>query len=221
MRTVSRGLLAAFALLLASCGSTPGADTAVSDMAAGTRTPSVGSAATPTIAALATPAADPTAGPTLVLATAPPASIVPTNRETPTPAVTAPASPEPAVMPRAAEETTSVPKPAESVAACPRRKVVAAGYNGAEFGSSGVMANGKRVHWGAVAVDPHYIPLGTRMHISGFGKKVFVASDTGGAVEGWEIDIWFPSVEEARSFAERRRTATIIGGPEDRGRRCR
>lgn len=220
MRTVSRGLLAAFALLLASCGSTPGADTAVSDMAAGTRIPIVGQAATPTIAALAAPATDPTAAPTLALATTPPGSIAPTNRETPTPAVTAPASPEPAATARPAKPTR-VPKPTKPVAACPMHNVVANGYNGAEFGSSGVMANGKRVHWGAVAVDPRYIPLGTRMRISGFGKKVFVASDTGGAVEGWEIDIWFPSVEEAQGFTDQRRTVTILGGPKDRGRRCR
>jgi 3D (Asp-Asp-Asp) domain-containing protein len=220
-RALSRGLLVSFALMVVSCGSTPGADTAVSEMAGGTPIPSVGRAATPAIAARATPAPNPAAAPTPVLATVPPPSTAPTGRETPAPAGIAPASPEPAATPGAAEEVTGVPESAGSVAACPMHEVAAVGYNGAEFGSSGVMANGKRVHWGAVAVDPRYIPLGTRMYISGFGEKVFVASDTGGAVKGWEIDIWFPSVERARSFTEQRRTVTMIGGPKERGRRCR
>jgi len=221
MRALSRCLPVLYALLVVSCGSTTGADTAVSEMAGDTRIPSIERAATPIIAARATPALNPAAAPTLVLATAAPPSIAPAKRETPTPAAIAPVFPELAVTPRAAEEPTSVPKSAGSVAPCRRHTVAAIGYNGAEFGSSGIMANGKRVHWGAVAVDPRYIPLGTRMYISGFGKKVFVASDTGGAVKGWEIDIWFPSVKQARSFTEQRRTVTMIGGPKDRGRRCR
>lgn len=88
--------------------------------------------------------------------------------------------------------------------------VSATGYNGAEFGSAGYMANGQRVYWGAVAVDPRYIPLGTRMYISGFGNQVFVASDTGSAIKGWKIDIWFPSVSQALAFGRQTRTVTII-----------
>lgn len=213
-RALSRGLLVPLALLVAGCGSTPGADTAVPDTTPRMRIPSTERAAISTIAARATPASIP------AVVTASPPGTVPTGRETPTPTVIAPAFPEPTATPRPAKPTKA-PKPTEPVAACPRHDVVANGYNGAEFGSSGIMANGKRVHWGAVAVDPRYIPLGTRMHISGFGKKVFVASDTGGAVKGWEIDIWFPSVKQARSFTDQRRTVTIIGGPKDWGRRCR
>ncbi|MDQ3855945.1 MAG: 3D domain-containing protein [Chloroflexota bacterium] len=89
-------------------------------------------------------------------------------------------------------------------------RVVASGYNGAEFRSTGIMANGQRVHWGAVAVDPRYIPLGTRMYISGFGGQVFVASDTGSAIKGWRIDIWFPSLAQARAFGMQGRTVTLI-----------
>lgn len=88
--------------------------------------------------------------------------------------------------------------------------VLATGYNGAEFGSTGYMANGNRVHWGAVAVDPRYIPLGTRMYISGFGNQVFVAEDTGSAIKGWRIDIWFPTLNQAIQFGGQQRTVTII-----------
>lgn len=89
-------------------------------------------------------------------------------------------------------------------------RVEATAYNGAEFGSDGIMANGKRVHWGAVATDPRYIPLGTRMYISGFGDKVFTAEDTGSAIKGYRIDIWFPSVQEALNFGRQTKYVTII-----------
>lgn len=88
--------------------------------------------------------------------------------------------------------------------------VLATGYNGAEFNSSGIMADGNRVHWGAVAVDPTVIPLGTRMHISGFGNTVFVAEDTGSAIKGNRIDIWFPSVAQALQFGGQSRTVYIL-----------
>jgi len=91
-----------------------------------------------------------------------------------------------------------------------RYRVLATGYNGAEFGSTGYMRNGRRVHWGAVAVDPRYIPMGTRMYISGYGNKIFMAEDTGGAIKGWRIDIWFSTVQQARNHAAQWRTVTLI-----------
>jgi 3D (Asp-Asp-Asp) domain-containing protein len=89
-------------------------------------------------------------------------------------------------------------------------RMLATGYNGAEFGSNGIMRNGQYVYWGAVAVDPTVIPLGTRMYIEGFGDKVFTASDTGSAIKGYRIDIWFPSVQQARVFGVQYRTIRII-----------
>jgi 3D (Asp-Asp-Asp) domain-containing protein/peptidoglycan hydrolase CwlO-like protein len=58
---------------------------------------------------------------------------------------------------------------------------------------------------GVVAVDPSVIPLGTRMTIPGYGEAV--AADTGGAVYGNTIDLWFPSAAEAMQWG--RRTVTI------------
>ncbi len=60
----------------------------------------------------------------------------------------------------------------------------------------GIMANGNKVHWGAVAVDPEYIPLGTRMYIEGWGNQVFVAEDTGNLVKGWHVDIFWPGTRQ-------------------------
>jgi 3D (Asp-Asp-Asp) domain-containing protein/peptidoglycan hydrolase CwlO-like protein len=70
---------------------------------------------------------------------------------------------------------------------------------------TGTTAIGIPVGWGVVAVDPSFIPLGTRMFVPGYGEGV--AADTGSAVKGATIDLWFPSC--ARALAWGRRTLTI------------
>jgi 3D (Asp-Asp-Asp) domain-containing protein len=69
----------------------------------------------------------------------------------------------------------------------------------------GRTATGLPVGWGIVAVDPSVIPLGTKMTVPGYGEAV--AADTGGAVIGATIDLWFPSVAQANAWG--RRTVTI------------
>ena len=69
----------------------------------------------------------------------------------------------------------------------------------------GHTATGLPVGWGIVAVDPSVIPLGTHMMIPGYGEAV--AADTGGAVVGDTIDIWFPTLAQADAWG--RRTVTI------------
>lgn len=78
--------------------------------------------------------------------------------------------------------------------------VVATGYS-----IHGRTATGAPTGWGVVAVDPGVIPLGTRMAIPGYGSGV--AADTGSAVRGATIDLWFPTVAEAQAWG--RRTVTI------------
>lgn len=50
---------------------------------------------------------------------------------------------------------------------------------------------GNPLEWGTVAVDPHYIPLGTQMVIDGY-DTIFTARDTGSGVNGWHIDVFVP-----------------------------
>jgi 3D (Asp-Asp-Asp) domain-containing protein len=78
--------------------------------------------------------------------------------------------------------------------------VTATGYS-----MPGRTATGLPVGPGIVAVDPSVIPLGTRMSIPGYGEGV--AADTGGAVQGMTIDLWFPTLAAARAWG--RRTVTI------------
>jgi 3D (Asp-Asp-Asp) domain-containing protein len=69
----------------------------------------------------------------------------------------------------------------------------------------GHTATGAPVGYGVVAVDPSVIPLGTQMTIPGYGEGV--AADTGGAIQGAVIDLWFPTAAEAANWG--RRTVTI------------
>ncbi len=78
--------------------------------------------------------------------------------------------------------------------------VTATGYS-----INGRTATGAPTGWGIVAVDPSVIPLGTRITIPGYGSGV--AADTGSAVRGATIDLWFPSLAQARAWG--RRTVTI------------
>jgi 3D (Asp-Asp-Asp) domain-containing protein len=78
--------------------------------------------------------------------------------------------------------------------------VTATGYS-----LPGRTATGLPVGPGVVAVDPAVIPLGTRLTIPGYGEGV--AADTGSAVQGYTIDLWFPTVADALAWG--RRTVTI------------
>ena len=68
--------------------------------------------------------------------------------------------------------------------------VVATGYD-----LPGHTSSGLPVGWGIAAVDPSVIPLGTHFVVPGYG--VAVAADTGGAIIGATIDLWFPTLAQA------------------------
>jgi len=111
---------------------------------------------------------------------------------------------------RSAPETTVAGAPTTLVAP---GAVVAPGATGGRtitvsatgYALSGTTATGLPVGWGVAAVDPSVIPLGTHMTIPGYGEAV--AADTGGAIVGATIDLWFPSVAQAQAWG--RRTVTI------------
>lgn len=60
---------------------------------------------------------------------------------------------------------------------------------------------------GVVAVDPRLIPLGTRMHVPGYGRAI--AADVGTAIKGRIIDLWFPTLAAARKWGRRTVTITV------------
>lgn len=90
--------------------------------------------------------------------------------------------------------------------------VQATGYSNVDDATGGgnITASGTQVGVGTIAVDTNVIPLGTKVYIPQFGR-VFTALDTGGAVKGNIIDIFFTSGDEARQWG--RRTIEIYVEP--------
>ena len=102
----------------------------------------------------------------------------------------------------AATAPAAVPVVSERGSAAGRTvTVTATGYS-----MPGRTSTGLGVGWGVAAVDPSVIPLGTHMTIPGYGEAV--AADTGGAVVGGLVDLWFPTIAEANAWG--RRTVTIV-----------
>lgn len=71
----------------------------------------------------------------------------------------------------------------------------------------GSTALGVPVRKGVVAVDPKLIPLGTKLHVPGYGPGL--AADVGYAIKGKVIDLWFPSTVKARQWGRRTVTITV------------
>jgi uncharacterized protein YabE (DUF348 family) len=71
----------------------------------------------------------------------------------------------------------------------------------------GITRSGTRVRPGVVAVDPKVIPLGTKLYIKSLdGRPDYgfaSAEDTGGAIKGNKIDLYFESPEEVKKYGRR------------------
>ena len=78
----------------------------------------------------------------------------------------------------------------------------------------GITASGTYAKPGTVAVDPRVIPLGTRMYIeSADGSFVYgycVAEDTGGAIKGNKVDLFFNTTGECYQFGRRNVNVYIL-----------
>ncbi len=66
----------------------------------------------------------------------------------------------------------------------------------------GITATGKSACHGTVAANPKVLPYGTRLRIPGYGEGT--VEDTGGALQGLHIDVWFPTHEEAVKWGVRK-----------------
>ena len=93
--------------------------------------------------------------------------------------------------------------------------VRATAYTHTDAGCDTITATGTTVHMGTVAVDPRFIPYGTRMFIvSNDGEYVYglaVAEDCGGAIKRDRMDLYFPTYEECIQFGFRSCTIYFLG----------
>lgn len=74
----------------------------------------------------------------------------------------------------------------------------------------GITASGTTMTEGrTIAVDPSVIPLGSRVYIEGYG--MFIAEDTGGAINGGKIDIAVSSHEQAYAMGIQYANVYLLG----------
>ena len=82
-------------------------------------------------------------------------------------------------------------------------------------GKPGITYSGTPARVGAIAVDPTFIPLGTRMYIvTNDGDYIYgiaTAEDIGGAVKGNIVDLYFNTFAECYQFGRRPCTVYILG----------
>lgn len=77
-------------------------------------------------------------------------------------------------------------------------------------------ASGKVAQYGVIAVDPKIIPLGTKLYVESTddGKSwqygYCIAGDTGGAVKGNKIDLFFDSESQCLKFGRRSAIVYIL-----------
>ncbi len=72
----------------------------------------------------------------------------------------------------------------------------------------GITASGMKAEKGVVAVDPNVIPLGTELYVENYG--IAIAGDTGGAIKGNKIDLFYESVTDALNFGRRNVTVYVL-----------
>ncbi len=93
--------------------------------------------------------------------------------------------------------------------------VTATGYTHTDAGCDMITSTGTTVHYGTVAVDPRFIPYGTRMLIvSHDGERYYgiaTAEDCGGAIKRDKMDLYFPTYQECIEFGRRRCTIYFLG----------
>lgn len=73
----------------------------------------------------------------------------------------------------------------------------------------GITASGMRAQYGVVAVDKNVIPLGTKLYVEGYGYAV--AGDTGGAIKGNKIDLYFNTYNECINYGVKNVTVYVLG----------
>jgi len=112
-----------------------------------------------------------------------------------------------------ATKSLSTPAPAATLPSAPAPVQPASGSGkqltvvATAYSLHGGTASGLPTGPGVVAVDPTVIPLGTRMYIPGYGPGI--AADTGTAIKGLRIDLWFPTLQQTYDWGKRTVTITL------------
>jgi len=86
--------------------------------------------------------------------------------------------------------------------------VYSSGPHKGEYKAIGVTSSGVATRKGTIAGDPRYFPYGTVFYVPGYGYGVM--EDTGGAIKGGRLDLWFPTHEDALKWGRRKKVDVKI-----------
>ena len=104
---------------------------------------------------------------------------------------------------------------------CITVQLLTTGYTAYDPGETGkgITKTGKKAKYGTCAVDPKIFSFGTVFYVPGYGLAI--ADDTGGAIKGDHIDLFFNSREKALRWGIKRVRVTILSvGRCDYGNQC-
>ncbi|MGE7945454.1 LysM peptidoglycan-binding domain-containing protein [Lysinibacillus sp. NPDC093688] len=110
------------------------------------------------------------------------------------------------------DSTPEATSPSTSNTASKEIIVEASAYTASCEGCSGITATGINLKTNpnakVISVDPTIIPLGSKVYVEGYGEAI--AGDTGGAIKGNRIDVFFPSQQDAINFGVKQLKVTIL-----------
>jgi 3D (Asp-Asp-Asp) domain-containing protein len=79
-------------------------------------------------------------------------------------------------------------------------------------GCTGITATGinllKNPGSKVIAVDPNIIPLGSKVYVDGYGYAI--AGDTGGGIDGYEVDLYVRNKSTAMQWGRKKVKLTIL-----------
>ncbi len=89
--------------------------------------------------------------------------------------------------------------------------VYATGPNKGKRKKIGITADGQKAKKGTIAADIRYYPFNTIMHVPGYGWSE--VHDTGGAIKGNHIDLYFSSHKKALRWGRKKLKVTVYRRP--------
>ena len=88
------------------------------------------------------------------------------------------------------------------------RPVIASGPHAGERKAVGITASGKRAGRGTIAADPDVLPMKTQIFVPGYGYGT--VEDTGGAIKGQKLDLFFDTHAKARQWGVKRLNVRVL-----------
>jgi 3D (Asp-Asp-Asp) domain-containing protein len=88
------------------------------------------------------------------------------------------------------------------------RAVIASGPNAGRPKAVGFTASGTRARAGTIAADPDVLPMKTQVYVPGYGYGM--VEDTGAAIRGRRLDVFFPSHAAALHWGVKRLTVRVL-----------